>query len=241
MDRNIQRMADFARKHQVRWRPHAKMHKSAELALLLQQAGAQGVCVQKGVRGRSPGRWRRAGHHHHQRSDCHAQAAPRGAAGHAPGQPGRPPGRGGGQRGGHRPRLAETMAQSGSDAGMDVLVEIDVGQGRCGVPPGEAAVPLHWPCRATPGCALPGCRPTMAAPSTCPAAPPEPSPLRARQITRANSLRPPGLPCPGHRLRHRHPGEQKAASGVFGELRRPVPVHGRRLRPQRTRPGPARV
>ena len=35
MDRNIQRMADFARKHQVRWRPHAKMHKSAELALLL--------------------------------------------------------------------------------------------------------------------------------------------------------------------------------------------------------------
>ena len=34
MDRNIQRMADFARKHQVRWRPHAKMHKSAELALL---------------------------------------------------------------------------------------------------------------------------------------------------------------------------------------------------------------
>ena len=34
MDRNIQRMADFARKHRVRWRPHAKMHKSAELALL---------------------------------------------------------------------------------------------------------------------------------------------------------------------------------------------------------------
>ena len=27
MDRNIQRMADFARKHQVRWRPHAKLHK----------------------------------------------------------------------------------------------------------------------------------------------------------------------------------------------------------------------
>mgnify|MGYP002040240094 CR=1 FL=1 len=32
MDRNIQRMADFARKHQVRWRPHAKLHKSAEIA-----------------------------------------------------------------------------------------------------------------------------------------------------------------------------------------------------------------
>ncbi|AVT04506.1 alanine racemase, partial [Paracidovorax avenae] len=47
MERNIQRMADFARKHQVRWRPHAKMHKCAELALRLQQAGAGGACVQK--------------------------------------------------------------------------------------------------------------------------------------------------------------------------------------------------
>ncbi|EER58850.1 alanine racemase domain-containing protein, partial [Acidovorax delafieldii 2AN] len=47
MERNIQRMADFARKHRVRWRPHAKMHKSAEIALLLQQAGATGACVQK--------------------------------------------------------------------------------------------------------------------------------------------------------------------------------------------------
>ena len=47
MERNIQRMANFARKHQVRWRPHAKLHKSAELALQMQQAGATGVCVQK--------------------------------------------------------------------------------------------------------------------------------------------------------------------------------------------------
>ena len=47
MERNIARMADFARKHQVLWRPHAKMHKSAEIALLLQRAGAVGACVQK--------------------------------------------------------------------------------------------------------------------------------------------------------------------------------------------------
>ncbi|MDU7590162.1 MAG: alanine racemase, partial [Acidovorax sp.] len=47
MERNIQRMADFARKHGVRWRPHAKLHKSAEIALLLQKAGACGACVQK--------------------------------------------------------------------------------------------------------------------------------------------------------------------------------------------------
>jgi len=35
MKRNIARMAEFARKHDVRWRPHAKMHKSAELARLM--------------------------------------------------------------------------------------------------------------------------------------------------------------------------------------------------------------
>ena len=47
MERNIARMAEFARKHQVLWRPHAKLHKSAEIALLLQRAGAVGACVQK--------------------------------------------------------------------------------------------------------------------------------------------------------------------------------------------------
>jgi D-serine deaminase-like pyridoxal phosphate-dependent protein len=34
MRRNIARMADFSRKHDIRWRPHAKMHKSAVLAKL---------------------------------------------------------------------------------------------------------------------------------------------------------------------------------------------------------------
>ena len=148
-DRNIQRMADFARKHQVRWRPHAKMHKSAELALLLQQAGA-GACAYKSVRGRSPGRWRRAGHHHHQRSGLPCPSCTAARLGRGPCQPGRPPGVAVDQREGIE-RLAEAMALSGSDAGMDVLVEIDVGQGRCGVPPGEAAIrPWHWPCRAAP-------------------------------------------------------------------------------------------
>lgn len=39
-------------------------------------------------------------------------------------------------------RLAAAMQTHGSDAGIDVLVEIDVGQGRCGVPPGPEAVAL---------------------------------------------------------------------------------------------------
>src|SRR3954447_15487047 len=47
MQRNLSRMADFARKHDMRWRPHAKMHKSSALARLQMQAGAVGVCVQK--------------------------------------------------------------------------------------------------------------------------------------------------------------------------------------------------
>ena len=141
MDRNIQRMADFARKHQVRWRPHAKMHKSAELALLLQQAGAQGVCVQKvseaealaagGVLDITITNEVIAMPKLHRAARLASALASRGgrlgvAVDSAEGIE----------------RLAEAMAQSGSDAGMDVLVEIDVGQGRCGVPPGEAAVPL---------------------------------------------------------------------------------------------------
>ncbi len=47
MERNLQRMADYAKLHGMRLRPHAKMHKSAALALRQMQAGAVGVCVQK--------------------------------------------------------------------------------------------------------------------------------------------------------------------------------------------------
>ncbi|MDP3227947.1 MAG: DSD1 family PLP-dependent enzyme [Acidovorax sp.] len=141
MDRNIQRMAEFARKHQVRWRPHAKLHKSAELALLQQRAGAQGVCVQKvaeaealaagGVDNITITNQVIAMPKLHRVARLAAQLAARGgrlgvAVDHPEGIE----------------RLADAMAQHGSDMGIDVLVEIDVGQGRCGVPPGEAAVPL---------------------------------------------------------------------------------------------------
>src|SRR4051812_40955208 len=47
MQRNLARMADFAKKHAIRWRAHAKMHKSSALGRLQMQAGAVGVCVQK--------------------------------------------------------------------------------------------------------------------------------------------------------------------------------------------------
>jgi D-serine deaminase-like pyridoxal phosphate-dependent protein len=47
MERNLAAMAEFARAHGVRLRPHAKMHKSAAIAKAQIAAGAVGVCVQK--------------------------------------------------------------------------------------------------------------------------------------------------------------------------------------------------
>ncbi len=47
LERNIERMAVFARAHGLRLRPHAKTHKSAQIARMQIAAGAVGVCVQK--------------------------------------------------------------------------------------------------------------------------------------------------------------------------------------------------
>ena len=141
MERNIARMADFARKHQVLWRPHAKLHKSAEIALQLQRAGAVGACVQKtaeaealaegGVRDITitnqviahPKLLRVARLAAHLQTQGGRLAL---AVDSAEGVQ----------------RLAEAMAQAARQARIDVLVEIDVGPGRCGVPPGAPALAL---------------------------------------------------------------------------------------------------
>lgn len=47
MLRNLATMAAFARDRGLKLRPHAKMHKSARIAALQIEAGAVGVCVQK--------------------------------------------------------------------------------------------------------------------------------------------------------------------------------------------------
>src|SRR5258707_7083257 len=47
LDRNIAKMADFARAAGVRVRPHAKTHKSTAIALKQIAQGAVGQCVQK--------------------------------------------------------------------------------------------------------------------------------------------------------------------------------------------------
>ena len=81
MQRNISRMADFARKHDIRWRPHAKMHKGAALARLQMQAGAVGVCVQKTAEAEAMVAGGVTDVYISNEGDCAAQARARGGTG----------------------------------------------------------------------------------------------------------------------------------------------------------------
>jgi D-threonine aldolase len=140
MERNLQRMQRFATTHGLRLRPHAKMHKSAELALLQMQAGAVGVCVQKpseaaalvaaGVTDVYVSNQVIA------LSKCELLAQLN---------------RGLQAKNGQISlavdsllgieRIAQAMHSHGAGC-MDIYLEIDVGQARCGVAPGAAVVPL---------------------------------------------------------------------------------------------------
>lgn len=145
MQRNLSRMAEFAKKHEIRWRPHAKMHKCSAIARLQMQAGAVGVCVQKTAEAEAmaaggvtdiyisneviaPQKLARVAQLAHRLASEGGQLAI--AVDSHVGVS----------------RLATAMndarRESGGAAVIDVFVEIDVGQGRCGVPPGRAAVSL---------------------------------------------------------------------------------------------------
>ena len=141
MQRNLEHMQRFATLHGMRLRPHAKMHKSAVLALLQMQAGAVGVCVQKP-------------------SEAAAMVAGGVTNVYVSNQVIALPkcellaqlNKGLAVKNGQISvavdcllgiqHLAQAMATHGAGSRMDVYVEIDVGQARCGVPPGEAALPL---------------------------------------------------------------------------------------------------
>ena len=161
LERNVKRMADFAKRHGIRWRPHGKAHKSADLALSLMQAGAVGACVQKTSEAEAlanglvnniyisnevidPAKLARvarlarslAGDNGRlaiavdslegvQRLAAAMNDAAAEVAKSAPPDPAK------------LAEVAEPEALS-----IDVFVEIDVGQGRCGVAPGHAAVVL---------------------------------------------------------------------------------------------------
>ncbi len=136
MDRNLACMARFARERGLRLRPHAKMHKSAEIARQQVAAGAVGVCVQKTAEAEAlaaggvddilitnevvaPAKLARV-----------AALAQRLAA-----------------RGGRLGLAVDstegvTALAAAALAPIDVYIEINVGQDRCGVVPGEPALAL---------------------------------------------------------------------------------------------------
>ncbi|AEG91798.1 DSD1 family PLP-dependent enzyme [Ramlibacter tataouinensis] len=145
LQRNLGRMAEFARKHDIRWRPHAKTHKSGAIARLQLQAGAHGVCVQKTAEAEAmvaggihdvyitneviaPAKLARVA------ALAHRVAAERGQLSIAVDSPE------------GVARLAQAMnearAAGRGRAVIDVYVELDVGHGRCGVTPGRSAVAL---------------------------------------------------------------------------------------------------
>ena len=143
MERNLQTMQRFADQHHVKLRPHAKMHKSAELARQQIAAGAVGVCVQKVSEAQA---MLRGGVRDIYVSNevvslsklellTHISiglAALNGKLSIAVDS-----------LAGIR-NLAQAL-QNGDAQGsarVHVLIEIDVGQARCGVPPGETALPL---------------------------------------------------------------------------------------------------
>lgn len=133
-ERNLDRMQDSARRAGVQLRPHAKAHKCPQIALAQIARGASGVCCQKvteavpfiqaGVRDihitneiGSPGKARLLAElaRHAQISVCVDDAL-------------------------QALWLDNALAESGTQ--MRVLVEVDIGQGRCGVPDTEAALRL---------------------------------------------------------------------------------------------------
>jgi len=158
MKRNLGRMAEFAKKHQVRWRPHAKLHKSVLLGKMQIKAGAVGVCVQKTAEAEI---MVAGGIHNVYLSN--QVIAPKKLARVAALTQEVVPHSGkiaiavDSIEGVIRLAQAMTHARTSTRIGaastatvIDVFVEIDVGQGRCGVQPGEAAVALALEIRKYP-------------------------------------------------------------------------------------------
>jgi 3-hydroxy-D-aspartate aldolase len=132
LDRNLDRMRQFARAHGVRLRAHAKTHKSADIARLqIERGGACGICCQKvseaeamvraGIKDillsnevRDPAKLERLA-----RLALHARII----------------------LCVDDPEAVPDISAAASKAGttLEVLVEIDCGAGRCGIAPGEPA------------------------------------------------------------------------------------------------------
>jgi D-serine deaminase-like pyridoxal phosphate-dependent protein len=143
MERNLHRMADFCSARGLRLRPHAKMHKCAELAKLQMAHGAVGVCVQKIDEALALAAQGVDDIYVSNEVVDPSKLARLAQAVLANGN------------GGTRfaiavdsalgvQHLAEALANAGAThaQAIDVFVEIDIGHGRCGVAPGEPALAL---------------------------------------------------------------------------------------------------
>lgn len=149
MERNLQRMAGFAAARGLRLRPHAKMHKCAELARLQMAHGAVGVCVQKTDEALAlaeggvsdiyisnqvidPAKLQRLAQAVQRLPGVRWAVAVDSAEGIG--------------------RLATALTVAGvrQQGAIDVFVEIDAGQNRCGVEPGDAAAALAVQVLASP-------------------------------------------------------------------------------------------
>jgi D-serine deaminase-like pyridoxal phosphate-dependent protein len=135
MERNLAAMAAFARARHVALRPHAKMHKCAAIAKLQMAAGAVGVCVQKLSEAQALAE---AGVHDifisNEIVDATKLARLAALAGRVKLAVAVDSPLG-------IERLAAALAAAGTS--VDVFVEIDVGQGRCGVAPAAAGALAH--------------------------------------------------------------------------------------------------
>jgi len=135
MQRNLAAMAAYAHEHRMRLRPHAKTHKSAAIARLQIDAGAVGICVQKLSEAEAlaecgiadifisneivdPAKLERLAALALRIELAVAVDSALGIE-----------------------RLAAALKARGASA--DVFVEIDVGQGRCGVAPAAAGALAH--------------------------------------------------------------------------------------------------
>jgi D-serine deaminase-like pyridoxal phosphate-dependent protein len=143
MERNLRTMQNFADTHKVKLRAHAKMHKSAMLARMQIEAGAVGVCVQKVAEARAmfDGGVRNIYISNEVVSLSKLELLTPLLTGFS-------------AKNGklsiavdsllgirNLAQAIQNVDASGS-AVVDVFIEIDVGQARCGVPPGDAAMPL---------------------------------------------------------------------------------------------------
>jgi 3-hydroxy-D-aspartate aldolase len=134
LDRNIERMKDMTAAAGIQYRPHAKTHKSAIIARMQTEAGAIGVCCAKlgeaevmaaagidnilittAVIGES-----KIGRLMHARNQAQIGVVA--------------------DNDDNIDMLGRIAQLSGQK--LDVVVEIDIGQGRCGVPPGPEATRL---------------------------------------------------------------------------------------------------